>query len=183
MRFALLASLVCFALSGAGSAAQAAGVFVPLNHRSLTLDAAPGHHKDEVVTLNSDTSVLRAHVVLKQLKQDPKWLPSFRWAVKNADHEVAFKIISKQSKLNAALRLYVGGDKKKGIRFDFEPRKDQPFDLEIHWTAAGKVTAAVIAGKAREEHHLDLGLPPKSLELSASTGQVEMAPLELGRFK
>lgn len=63
---------------------------------------------------------------------------------------------------------------------------NETFDLELDWTAEGKVVAVVRSKAARdlngfERHEISMKGAPASLRISGSSGEIDYETLQLGR--
>jgi hypothetical protein len=161
--------------------------FVADKVENVTLTASRGEYEKVVYQLTpSGPSALRAQITISELKRHSMWIPAFGFGLRNGNVMLSFHVVRPEfrfKRLKAYFRMYVPGQEKSVLDFDFQPRVGEPFTLLMHWTAEGKVTASVDNDGQMERHEAELGLPPKELVVAASNGSLSLTPLELGRME
>lgn len=163
--------------------------FVAISQQDIAVDGAAGKFDYRAIELDTtQATALRARIVVRELKRNDSWAPAFRVAVMSDAAEVAFGILANQQwKMAASLRYHkTGSDRSLALptaKFDFVPRLNEPFVLEMSWKSDGQIHATVVADGRSEAHDLELGGAAKTIMIFASNGRMEVTPLELGQMK
>lgn len=181
--------LACGVL-GAGPAAAWAGPFAPapLGSHRVDLDTAAGAFSiwstDDLTGVNA----LRATFSMRQARTDKQWAPTFRFALKNGDESIEFRGAGGKPKQPLVLMLThrKGGKVVSEESFMTFLMVDEVADLEIDWQPSGLVVVRLKSPQSLsisptgERHEMRMGAAPAGLEISASTGELEVSSLRLG---
>lgn len=178
-------------LALSGTPAHAAE-FVATSQSNVAIEAEHGMYEDQTHELTpSGPTALRARIAIAEYDRTPKWLPAFGFHVQDGDHWISFQIVRRlidnRSKLILTLSEVAGvNNNAKTVRskmFTFVPGKAEQFVLLLSWNEGGQVSATVSGNGTEQRHELSLGAPPKTLQITASTGRMEITPLEFGHIK
>lgn len=186
---AVTAFLVGFGLLGLPMTASAQ-TFTAVAHGShkIDLDTAAGAFSIWSTDDLSGVTAVRATFAMRQMRADKRWAPSFRFAVAAGDEVVELRAFGGKPNQPMILQL----THRKGAQTVSEElfmtflMADDVADLEIDWTAAGNVIVrlkspqSLAISATGEQHEARLSTMPTRLEISASTGELEVKSLKLG---
>jgi hypothetical protein len=130
------------------------------------------------------TNAAHIHFRVNQVRPDRKWAPSFGFALKRGTESVAVKLLGLPGKNLLVVSLEHSGAQPE--QFLLPTQVSEENDLEIVWTPSGEVgftlrnakTAAVSANG--EKHTGKLAGAPEMIEISSSTGELEVMSFALG---
>ena len=136
-------------------------------------------------------SAVRATFAVRRMGTDKRWAPAFRFALKNADESLSFRLIGTKPKEPILVRMtyWKGGKPVSEGAFLTTMMMDEVADLDIDWDPSGVVVfrlrspQALTINAKGEAHRARMESPPTSLEISASTGELEVKSLRLGATK
>lgn len=187
MRMLFLAA-ACALATAANSASAGEFQRAPNQSFSLDLDTEPGNFSQWRSGDLTGLNALRTRMTFVRLGTHPKWAPSFHLSLVNGGERATFDVQGVGGKKPLIATLVHWKDRKEASRETFlmMPEAGETFALEADWTPTGEVTI-VIRDKAAEalngfeRRSVTLAAAPSSLEISGSTGEVTLSPLELGR--
>ncbi len=175
-------------LSALAAPAAHAAPFTPAPNASFVLDldtrngAFSEWRADDLTNLNA----LRAKLTVARLGDDPQWSPVFTITLKNQDSEARFQISAVKGLLLPTAQSSAAGKDIQRDLFLAPPTVGETFGLDVDWNADG-TASIVIHTKAAdglngfERHDVKLSGPPTQIEITDSTGEMTLDPLQLGR--
>lgn len=182
--------LLAWGLLTAPPASALAGPFAPVPRGShkVDLDTAAGAFSiwstDDLTGVNA----LRATFSMRQARIDKQWAPAFRFALTNGDEAVEFRGLGGKPKHPMVLMLThrKGGQVVSEEAFMTFLMVDEVADLEIDWQPSGLVVVRLKSPQSLsisptgETHEARMNAAPTGLQISASTGELEVSSLRLG---
>jgi hypothetical protein len=187
MRILFLAA-ACVLATFANSAWAADFERAPNQSFSLDLDTEAGNFSQWRSGDLTGFNALRTRMTFVRLGAHSKWAPSFHLSLVNGGERATFDVTGVAGKKPLIASLVHWKDQKEASReaFLMMPEAAETFALEVDWTPTGEVTVVVRDKAAQalngfERRSVSLAAAPSSLEISGSTGEVTLSPLELGR--
>lgn len=186
----LAAGLAVLTLAtGAAAGAQAQAFTAAANSRfTLDLDTAAGNYSEWSARDLSGLDAMRAKVTIARLVPDKRWRPVARIVVGGRLEEAAFRVVSRTDGAPlevSVMRLREGKVVGEVIALP-TVRPDEVFRLEAQWTPAGLVTfvlTSTATGPGGAKASIQLDAAPTAVTAMVSTGEVKLAPIELGTVK
>jgi len=148
-----------------------------LGSTRLDLDVQDGHFCGWIINDLGAVNAVRATLQVHRRGSDAKWAPTFSIALVNGKNRVTFNLLAAAPDLPMVARVSQPADKADDLgqllgKLDM----DTPLDVAIDWTPDGSVTVKA-GGKSAA---VSLGAPVKGLEITGSTGEFELNPLQIG---
>lgn len=185
MRSILLSSAVVLAAALPAHAAE----FRPAPNQSFTvdLDTQTGNFSQWKAEDIAGFNALRTQVTFLRLGKDSKWAPSFHLSLVNGAERATFNLTGMPGKTLLVAQLVHWRDGKEAGRdlYLLGPEFGETFALDVDWSPDGLVTMTIRDKAAQaingfERHQTKLAAAPSVLEVSGSTGEVVLKPLQLG---
>lgn len=188
-RFMSIAAAAIAATAGMGLAGPVcAQTFTPAGNASYTVDLDTQNGNFSVWRAKDlgGLNALRAKVVVSRLGKDSKWAPSFQIKLENANSHADLSIDGIKGLLFLHAQSWDGDKQVQDELFLMPPEVGETFGLELDWKADGSAVIVVHAKATEkvsgfERHEIKLSGAPSSLEVSGSTGEITLDPLQLGR--
>jgi hypothetical protein len=190
MKMPLVIALLSISAAVAGEGRQpqpsSAPSFVPAPGQrfSLDLDTAPGASSNWQHHDLGSLSALRATIRVPRIGRDAKWAPSFSVWLEKADAKqaldrVGIQFVSFGQKLPLITRMvqFQAGKLAQTENSEKTLNLSEKVTVEIMWATPHVVTINI--GDS-ESHTLNIPWSIDSVEVSASTGEMQVDPLVLG---
>ena len=186
-------AVLAAAFSAAIANAATAQSFTPAPNTGqlVDLDTAAGSFSVWRATDLNGLNAAHVQFAFQQMRSDPKWAASFHYALQNGDEAIQMQFLGSTKTgpiMVGSLRHLKGGKTVSEEAFLLPIKVGEVCDLDIDWTSSGEVAfhlkspEAVSVSPAGETHKATMSAAPTALQVSASTGELEVKSFQLGRL-